>query len=412
MGKLKDEVLVHTTHELKTPLHSIIQMTQALLDGRMGPISEEQDRNLRFTISTAKRMSSMIFDIIDFENVKNGMLVLDLTHFDISSPLRMVVEVMQYLYREKGILLINHVPDYTHRVLGDIYRLRQVFYNLIGNALKYTEAGEVILTSSSKDGNVFIHVSDTGIGIEKDDFERIFEPHSRGVRQTGPQSGSAGLGLSIARQLIRQMGGDVWVSRSAPGQGAEFIISLPLTGIETEGAQAGNDTHTGLHPAMTSSGTPPTEERESGSRSRQDLQEKPEVTTNGDAEGMTILVVDGDVVFSRGIADLLIGKGYRVCVAHSGEQALRELKRDIHVGMVLLEVMMPGMSGYEACRRIRESRTLFELPVVLMLSAILPEDLETGMDAGANDFLVKPFEEQALLARVKTLYQLKTQFFS
>lgn len=387
MDKTKDEFLLTTSHELKTPLHGIINITQSILDSSDNRSASHTD-DLNYVITIAKRLSSLIQDIIDFQSMKSNTLRLNTRILDINGPVRVVLEVFQRMYHSKRISLMNHVPANTYFVVADENRVRQILYNLVGNALKFTEQGEVRIEAAVRDSIVLISVSDTGIGIRKELQEMIFEHHKHWAESRLEEYPSAGLGLPIARQLAAHMKGKLWLEESEPGKGSKFCFTLPaaeigVTASIQETAATGDVFGSGLS---------------SGSSVRE------AASVKGD---FSILVVDDEIANVKVMKDIFAGENCVIFTAYNGQQALDAVKANRSISLVLMDVMMPGMSGFEACRRLREEHTLFDLPILLLTVKNSPEDIAAGLDAGANDFLSKPFDARELRARVRTILKLK-----
>lgn len=273
-------------------------------------------------------------------------------------------------------------------VKADEQRLEQILYNLIGNAIKYTDEGKIIISATVLEQQIRIQVVDTGHGIPAEQLEHIFEPliqlHSNGGYRPG-----AGLGLSISRQLIDIMGGQLYVS-SQPMIGTTFSFTLPFAS-EAEIARS-NLIRTQTHFSI-----PVAENFAEESSSL------PENTN-----GPLILAVDDEPVNLQIIRNFLRLAGYRVLTAETGREALTLAEQE-KPELVLLDVMMPELSGYEVCRRLREQYTRFELPVIMLSALGQVQDRVKGFEVGANDYIIKPFNKDELAARIGPTSMLPRQ---
>jgi signal transduction histidine kinase len=379
--KSKDEFLINTSHELKTPLHGVLNITQHVMDHLEESDAASQREDLSYVVMTAKRLSSLIDDIIDFQSIKLNSLRLEIKRVDISAPLRLVLDVLGRLFAAKHIAVHNTVPANRFYVTGDEDRIRQIIYNLVGNAQKYTDAGKLEISAKMTQDEVVITFTDTGIGIEADERDEIFNffEYAGGRRYTG----SSGLGLPIAKKLAEHMGGRLWLEKSKPKEGSVFAFSLPADRSQP----SENTQNADLYYTMRGLEKAPVQQDASGKYS--------------------VLVVDDDVTNLKVITDIFSRENYTIHTAFTGEKALEIITKNPDIALVLLDVMMPGMSGIEVCRKIRENYSLFDLPVLMLTVANAPEDIAAGLDAGANDYLTKPFEAREMKARVKTLFHLK-----
>ncbi|MFC0329096.1 ATP-binding protein [Paenibacillus sepulcri] len=224
--KQKDDFLVNTSHELRNPLHGILTIAQTIVD------NEDQDRtgskeNMKLLISVGKRMSFLLNDLLDFTRLKENSIRLQPAALPVQTIASGVMDMIRFMVEGKRLRLINGIPDAFPLVAADENRLIQILFNLLHNAVKFTEEGSITISSHEKDGFAYIHITDTGSGMDHDTLLRIFQPYEQGpFGSAGPTSG-IGLGLSICRQLVELHGGVLSVV-SAPEQGSTFTFSLPL----------------------------------------------------------------------------------------------------------------------------------------------------------------------------------------
>ncbi|WP_049790018.1 ATP-binding protein [Paenibacillus sp. JDR-2] len=393
----KDEFLIHTSHEFKTPLHGIINLAQVVIDQNGEEIAQRHRENLSFIIAQATRLSALVNDIIDFQSLQQGNLTFHNRFFDMSGTVQATLESLKYLRRNDQIQLINQVPPGTFFLFTDENRMKQILVNLLGNALKFTERGSVAVAAESREGWLRLTFADTGAGMSKERQRELFKVDLYQAEAEPAVSAfqSSGLGLKISKALAVQMGGDLELQWSEPGKGSVFELRLPEAAethreLEKVRAEAAVGLEQQLPEAslLTKSGTPL-------------------YTEEGTGE-VKILLVDDDSSNIKVLQELFPSSRYHVFVAYNGEDALKLIKQHRgELSLVLLDVMMPGLSGYEVCRRIREENPLYQLPVLLLTVRNSPADIALGFEAGANDFLVKPFSGKELLARVQTLLQMK-----
>ena len=393
----KDEFLIHTSHEFKTPLHGIINLAQVVID-QSGEIGERHRENLDFIIAQATRLSTLVNDIIDFQSLQRGSLTFHNRLFDVSGTVRATLEALKYLRRNDQVRLINQVPPGSFYLITDENRLKQILVNLVGNALKFTERGSVKVAAESREGWLCLTFTDTGAGMSEERRRGLFKVdlYESGGEPTVSAFQSSGLGLKISKALAMQMGGDLELKSSEPGRGSLFELRLPMTtAMQREPDDAGAEGAIGLEPQLLA-GT------------RTSTTEAPSLDEAERFGKVKILLVDDDSSNIKVLQEWFASSRYHVLKAYNGMDALKLIQqhRD-DLSLVLLDVMMPELSGYEVCRRIREENPLYKLPVLLLTVRNSPADISMGFEAGANDFLVKPFSGKELLARVQTLLQLK-----
>ncbi|WP_135556275.1 hybrid sensor histidine kinase/response regulator [Paenibacillus cymbidii] len=393
LDKLKDEFLAKTSHELKTPLNGIINISQSLLAGAGGGLNAVQSSDLKLVVDTGKRLSTLVNDILDYSKMKNRDLQLRFTHFDCCMVVDVAIEMLGHSIRNKPLALVNRLPRREFVVYADENRFMQIVYNLLDNAIKYTPAGEIAISAKREDGFVQVTVSDTGIGIPADQFAAVFTSFEQLEPSLTRSHGGVGLGLAITQQLVELHGGTIRV-RSEVGVGTQMTFSVPAgrsdrtNGREADGLPAVAVFGPGSAAAQTAVAAPASPERE-----RQGA--------------YAILAVDDDYSSLKAMANLLAVEGYAVTTAANGEEALRALSSGRTFDLCILDIMMPGMSGYEVCRIVRERYSLLEQPILLVTAKSQYNDLAAGLAAGANDFLEKPYDHAELKSRVGTLVQLK-----
>jgi signal transduction histidine kinase len=383
-ARLKDEFLINTSHELKTPLHGIINLLHSMVESPAGTVNKEQKETLSAVISVARRLTNLVNDILDFSKLKNNELILNPESVSLQAVLRANLEVFQHYTSDKQIDLRMRIPDDLSHVYVDENRLLQILYNLIGNAIKFTEEGSITISAARQGNQIEVRVSDTGIGIPEDKLDLIFQSFEQMGTAVAREYGGTGIGLSITKRLVELSGGTLTVS-SEEGKGSVFTFTLPTALDKTDQSPA----------ATKSPYTPYVDVR----RTKQ--------TSAAPESKYTILAVDDEAANLQVIHHVLAQEPYQILQAYDGEEAMRFIDKEQKVDLVILDVMMPRMSGYEVTAKIRERFSLSELPILLVTVKNEPEDLLSGFSAGANDFLVKPFYAHELRARVRTLLELK-----
>ena len=406
VDKLKDEFLANTSHELRTPLNGIIGIAESLIDGTTGELSEKTNSNLSMIAYSGKRLAALVNDILDFSKIKNKDLEIRKQPVDIEVMTEVVLKMNEPLLAGKTILLKNKIPKDIPLVEADENRIQQILHNLIGNGIKFTESGSVTVSAITQNGMVEVSVSDTGIGIPEDKFDQIFQSFEQVDASVAREYGGTGLGLSITKNLIELHGGNIRVA-SEVGKGSTFTFTLPKSANESEALR---DQYRKRHLEQTYRAT---------IKSVAKAKETEKVVPSDDNFSMkeedkiNILVVDDDPVNQQVLLNHLTAMKYNVEQAFSGEEALRAVGGEKKFDIILLDVMMPRMSGYEVCRRIREKYLESELPVIMITAKDQVVDLVEGFSSGANDYVAKPISKNELLARIRThlkLYKINTSY--
>ncbi len=383
LDELKDEFLANTSHELRTPLNGIINIVQSLLKGAAGNLNLNQKENLNMVLASSRRLYSLINDILDISSLKNNEVRLYLKPLDLRMVVKTVIYVMEHLKGKKEIVFENLISEDIPTVFCDEERLTQVFYNLIGNALKFTEKGCIKVNAKFSGSTVTVFVEDTGIGIPEDKLDSIFNSFEQVDASINRKYEGTGLGLFITKHLIELQGGNIAV-KSQYGKGSCFFFTLQITKENPE-----NDT----------------EKIESFLRIKKTQIE--DMNNEEKLDKYNILAVEDDAVSLKALINNLRLYSYTVQGVTNGYDALRFLENGIKFDVIILDVMMPGISGYDVLKKIREKYLPVELPVLLLTSRSLIEDISTGFKLGANDYLIKPFKPEELNARVKSLIHMK-----
>lgn len=386
VDKLKDEFLTNTSHELKTPLNGIINLTQSVLFKTGEQLEPPLQEDLRMVVAAGQRLSSLVNDILDISCLKRGEIKLSRKAMNVRAAASVVLHIMEHLKQEKQIRLINSIPEDLPYVEADEERLRQIYYNLIGNALKFTQSGSIETGGRQLGGMLELWVRDTGCGIPEDRQEDIFKAFYQIAQAEQGENQGTGLGLSITKQLVELHGGKIWVA-SDPGEGSKFIFTLPVSkGEKVEEITCMNHLEISRVPAVESF-LPKEAEKKEGK--------------------FTILVAEDDATNLRALLTLLDSEEYFIKAVTDGQQVLDELDRQPNYDLLILDVMMPRLTGYQVLESVRRRFSGIELPVILLTAKARQQDIQAGFDAGANDYITKPFEAGELKSRVSTLVQLK-----
>ncbi|MDO8273108.1 MAG: 7TM diverse intracellular signaling domain-containing protein [Gammaproteobacteria bacterium] len=409
---VKEEFIANVSHELRTPLTGIIGLSEIILENKSGALEESVRENLNLIKISGQRLANLVNDVIDFSAIKNGHLELNKRAVDLKSICILVNKMCRPLIGSKPIQLAESYPDDPVIVLGDEDRLQQILFNLVSNAIKFTQRGWVAVSIEIIDIDARIMVKDTGIGISKDQQSRIFNRFYQIDSAASREEGGTGLGLAISQKLVELHGTEI-ILRSSPGEGSTFYFDLPLLSdkdkvelgknkaqkrLASEGAERFN----GLVQSA-----PPIVDRRSR---RADIDAGIDI---GIGEGAAvalpgrrrkILVVDDEYLNVRIVQDHLSGS-YDIVSALNGHDALEILAAE-RPDLVVLDLMMPIMTGFELCQRIRERYSMDELPIVILTAKNRVEDLVKGLNLGANDYISKPFSKEELKVRIGKQFEM------
>ncbi|QKS70369.1 response regulator [Paenalkalicoccus suaedae] len=382
VDRLKDDFLTVTSHELRTPLAGIIGIAESLYDGAAGETSPLMRKNLSMIIVSGRRLSQLVNDITDFSKMKNNEIELFRSKVDLVELTSLVVAISETLIGDKEITIINKLSPSLPLVFADENRTQQILYNLLHNAIKYTESGTITLTSSEKEGCVYIHIEDTGQGISKDDLTRIFLPYETGSMETN----GLGIGLSVTKRLLSMQQGKLEVE-STLEVGTTFTFALPVYKTQSQVSQAVPVSKKEL-PIVSDYFLMQDEGRKSD-------------------RGRKILIADDEPINIQVLRNYLTLEGYEVIAVNNGIEVLEVLHERKDIDLVILDVMMPKLSGLRVCHEIRKSYSITELPIILLTAKNHSEDRIDAFEIGANDYIVKPFDRRELLARTATHLSLK-----
>ncbi len=395
LDRLKDEFITNTSHELRTPLTGIIGIAESLLEGVAGKLSSEVERNLSLIITSGRRLTHLVNDILDFSKLKHSDITLSQKDISLKPVTDMIISFSSVLIGAKEVTLKNDIPEELPPVFADEDRLQQILMNLVGNAVKFTKTGEIVITASKDLDRITISISDTGIGIPEDRQAAIFESFEQVDGSVAREYGGSGLGLALTKKLVELHGGKITVA-SKEGCGSTFSFDLPI-------AKEPNDGQT--PPTVVFADKLPQTISRVRELVNEDILEKSMDVSNRS----TILVVDDDLVNIQVLHNQLSMNNYGVMSAMDGFQALEKLEKG-NPDLLIVDLMMPRMSGYELCLKVRESYSPTELPIIILTAKNQVGDLIKGLNCGANDYIAKPFAGEELLSRIEN--QLKLQKYA
>ncbi|MBF0238157.1 MAG: response regulator [SAR324 cluster bacterium] len=394
LDHLKDEFLANTSHELRTPLNGIIGLAESILDESLAAFSEAQIENLQMIAQSGKRLSNLVNDILDFSKMKNREIELHKNSLDLCKTVEIILMFTKTAVERKKLSLRNQLPETLPPVLADEERLQQILFNLVGNAVKFTHEGSVTISASEEPEQMLkISITDTGIGIPAHLQEKIFNPFEQGDGSTAREYGGTGLGLSITNNLVELHGGKLSVI-SEVGKGSTFSFTLPIA--HEPPIESSNNMKRGQFIPDQAEHKPLTAGLESPVSDIAVISMELPITK----DVRKILIIDDEPVNLRVLKNQLTHHGYEAITANDGFQGL-ELLANTKFDLIILDLMMPRMSGYEVCSKIRKTYGPSELPIIMLTAKNQISDLIQGLNMGANDYLIKPFNKQELITRVK-----------
>ena len=373
-NRYKSEFLANVSHELRTPLNSILLLSKMLAQNGSGQLTVEESRQAQIINDAGSDLKALIDNILDLSRVEARQMSLLSEPVELRKLLEDVIELLQPQFDEKRLDMKLHIEaGAPASIVSDGEKIRQILINFLSNAVKFTDKGGVTVSLQTDTSSpVCISVTDTGIGIPAAKLDMVFEAFKQADGSTSRRFGGTGLGLTISRELARLMGGEIRVE-SEPGKGSMFSLLLPLQ-------------------------IPEMLVEESHGRLPDVKQPRPESESIPAANyhSARVLLVDDDVRNLLALTPLLEQWGLEVMAAGDGAEALDTLATAGSFDVLLIDIMMPGMDGYEVIRQLRKQPELAELPVIALTARAGHEDRQQCLASGANDCIVKPVDPQAL----------------
>jgi signal transduction histidine kinase/HAMP domain-containing protein/ActR/RegA family two-component response regulator len=392
-SKYKSEFIANMSHELRTPLNSLLILAELLEDNPDNTMSDAQVEYARVIHTSGNELLSLLNGILDLAKVESGTIIADMADVSMADLRSDLLHEFEPVAQKKQLTFsIDLAADSPAVIVTDLQRFRQILKNLLANAFKFTERGSVQLrvrvahagwngdseSLTNAASVVAFEVGDTGIGIDKVHQDRIFEAFAQGDGSTGRLYGGTGLGLSISRDLVNLLGGAVTVS-STFGEGSTFTVYLPVTPPSVVAPTAPEHTTT--------------QEGPNSAPSR-----RPDAST---IKGTKFLVVDDDPRNVFALSALLEHGHADVVVAASGPEAIAQLQNIGDIEIVLMDIMMPVMDGYETIRKIRKLHPFSSVPIIAITGKADDGERQRCIDAGANDYIPKPVDTTELMTALK-----------
>jgi PAS domain S-box-containing protein len=355
----KSQFLANMSHELRTPLNAIIGYSEMLEEEATDLGQEAFVSDLKRIHGAGKHLLALINDVLDLSKIEAGKMDLFLEKFDLKSMIHDVVTTVTPLVQKNGNHLDVQVSPDAGSMTADLTKMRQMLFNLLSNASKFTQNGRVGLDAARQGDQIVLHVRDSGIGMTPEQLGRLFEAFTQADASTTRKYGGTGLGLAITRRFARMMGGDV-TAESVPGSGSTFTIRVPAVVIDPKKAAS---------PAPAASGP-----------------SRPVAPTAPDARA--VLVIDDDPAAQELLRRTLEKDGFRVITASGGDEGLR-LAREVRPHVITLDVMMPGKDGWAVLGEIKADPTLRNSPVVMVT---ILDSRQIAYSLGAAEHLTKPVD--------------------
>jgi signal transduction histidine kinase/serine phosphatase RsbU (regulator of sigma subunit) len=402
LDRMKDDFMATTSHELRTPLHGIIGMVQSLLEAPAGrELSAQQKYDVELIQKSAQRRNRLVSEILDFSRLRAEKADLFLGPIRPGEIIQSIVSLVRKTAGEKNLEISARVEPDIPDIIADRERFGQIVLNLLENAIKYTDRGRVLVTAGPHDDGILVTVRDTGRGIARDRLENIWNPYEQPESPDHSGREGSGLGLAITKYLVELHNGLIWAD-SIPGEGTSFHFTMPK-----EPAAKAMD-HPGLMEIPDVRVTADPEPAEPAAPAPGDTA-SPRKTEEDGRKKELILVVDDDRVNIHILKRILSAQGYDILTSETGPEALAIL--DNHFpGLILLDLMLPGMSGYDVMTEIRNRHNEAFIPVIMLTAKNQLEDMVKGFVLGCNDYLVKPFNTRELLVRVENQLVMKNIF--
>ncbi len=408
LNEQRDQLVANTSHELRTPLNGMMGLIQAVQNRDGDKLSPASQKSLQGVVQSSKRLAALIGDLLDFSRGQRGHMPLYRGRIDLAPQVETVCDLLAVTLELRPIKLEFKIPPDLPPIEADVNRVQQILFNLLGNALKFTEKGHVIVRAKHDENFVIISVEDTGPGIPPEAQTRIFEAFAQADGGIARRFGGTGLGLAITKQLVEAHGGQMGL-KSVPGFGSTFWFSLPISTSDQSPLQSAahhllSERVVSLQTQIVAASAGQTEEQSMPSSSPVPLAKN--------ERSLSILVADDEPLNRQVLEELLSLSGHQPILVANGRDALLFIERNSLPDLVLLDVMMPGMSGLEVLSELRKSYNEAELPVLLLTAKALEKDIVQGFELGASDYILKPFVGSEVEARIRHQARLREAMWS
>jgi signal transduction histidine kinase/DNA-binding response OmpR family regulator len=390
--RVKSEFLSSMSHELRTPLNSIIGFSSVLLGPTGDPLTADQRMALEKVLKNGKHLLQLINDILDISKLESGRMTVSIESDSVESIISNCVLIVEPLIMQKRLTLKQEIEPHLPTMTTDIVKVRQILVNLLSNAAKFTEKGDITIRAWKNGDMVSISVKDSGIGIENKNFDVVFEEFRQVDSSNTRKYKGTGLGLPIARKLARLLGGDLTLE-SEYGKGSTFTLSIPpIFPQQTQEAATPKMIDVKKATAASTQIAIPLEE----------VKKAPTATKRG----VEVLCIDDDPDVIEILRKYLVPEGYSVTGALSGEEGI-ELARKIKPALITLDIMMPKKDGWQVLRELKQRSDTRDIPVIIHS---IVENRPLAMSLGAVDVITKPTDPKRLLSLVKQYYEASGQF--
>lgn len=381
--RLKDEFLANMSHELRTPLNAILGMTEGLQEEVFGEISSKQNQALKTVENSALHLLSLINDILDVAKIESGQIELACASVAIAPLCISSLAFIKQQSLKKRLQLITQIPPVLPDLLLDERRIRQVLINLLNNAVKFTpEGGTITLTvtpiTENQQNFLRIAITDTGIGIAAENIDRLFKPFVQIDSALNRQYAGTGLGLALVKQIVELHGGKVGLT-SQFGVGSCFMVDLPYEGYTVSSLPNISEKNNSIQPNLAA-----------------------ESNLNSSDQAPLILLVEDHPANVITISSYLQAKGYRLINAQNGKEAIALAQSELP-HLILMDIQMPEMDGFEAIAHIRQIPALKTVPIIALTALVMAGDRERCLAAGANEYMSKPVKLRELSLQIHEL---------